>query len=95
MAAPNIPNLNTLRENKTPGRGRARGGLRGGGLGATGFPEDDASARDRVIQNTDQDAVGSRLSAANAGYVMDCFAVDFYKGDSPPKRFPIINRGES
>lgn len=96
MAAPNIPNLKSLMTNRPPGRGRGRGGARSGNRFGTssGFPNDDEAARDRVIQNTDQDAVGSRLSAVNAGYMNDCYAKVFYKGEAAPKRFPIINRGE-
>jgi [phosphatase 2A protein]-leucine-carboxy methyltransferase len=93
MAAPQIPNLLSLRGGSRGTRG-GRGG-RGGssGLGVTSkTPEQLAAHKDRLIQATDTDASYSRLSAVNAGYLKDQFAKEFVLGDIP-KRFPIINRG--
>ena len=91
-----IPNLNTLRTGR---RGPRR---RGGGQKA--FPtgqdvphsdaEDSESARDKAIQQTDQDASSSRASAVALGYLEDPFVEVFLPpGENAPKRFPIINRG--
>ena len=85
MAAPHIPNLNTLRR----GRGRGRGGLRG--------VDDDTPTRttgkDRVVQGTDNDASVSRLSAVELGYLADPFAKALTASGNATRRFPIINRG--
>lgn len=89
MAAPHIPNLNTLRTARGAGRGRAH--LGPGASFATGS-EDDKSAKDKVVQQTDQDASVSRLSAVEAGYLDDPFAKYFVPGGGQ-RRFPIINRG--
>ncbi|KAJ5664468.1 hypothetical protein N7507_005199 [Penicillium longicatenatum] len=84
MAAPQIPNLNTLRR----GRGRDRGGLRG---------VDDNGPRitpkDRVVQGTDNDASVSRLSAVELGYLDDPYATALTDPGNATRRFPIINRG--
>ncbi|KAJ5614030.1 hypothetical protein N7528_007684 [Penicillium herquei] len=85
MAAPHIPNLNTLRR----GRGRGRGGLRG---------VDDShgtrtGAKDRVVQGTDNDASVSRLSAVELGYLGDPFAKALTAPENATRRLPIINRG--
>ncbi|SLM39308.1 S-adenosyl-L-methionine-dependent methyltransferase-like [Lasallia pustulata] len=91
MAAPQIPNLNTLRA--TRGAGRGYGHSRGGhGISNSHISEGEKSARDRVVQQTDQDASVSRLSAVEVGYLHDPFAQDFVIG-GPQRRFPIINRG--
>ena len=88
-----IPNLNTLRT----GRGGPR--LRRGGRGITDdnsiSGEGNAEAtRDRIIQQTDQDATSSRMSAVALGYLDDPFANRFFPaGEESPKRYPIINRG--
>ena len=89
MASPHIPNLNTLRNARGTGRGRGRSGP--GGLHTTGS-EEAKSANDKVVQQTDQDASVSRLSAVEAGYLNDQFAKYFVSGEEQ-KRFPIINRG--
>ena len=89
MAAPHIPNLNTLRNARPVGRGRGRLGL---GLTNTASCEEDKCAKDKVVQQTDQDASVSRLSAVEAGYLDDPFAKYFVSGEGQ-KRFPIINRG--
>ncbi|GAD98073.1 RING zinc finger protein [Paecilomyces variotii No. 5] len=92
MSAPQIPNLNTLR------RGGGRGGrLRGRGGGLTGDQHGTGSgavsAKDRVVQNTDNDASVSRLSAVELGYLEDPFAKALTAPGAGARRFPIINRG--
>ena len=88
MAAPQIPNLNTLRGQ--PGRNRAREK----GLGVGFNQEAPDLVKDRIVQQTDQDASVSRLSAVQAGYLHDPFAKLFVKGDIQ-SRLPIINRGRA
>ena len=89
MASTHIPNLTTLRNARGTGRGRGRPGP--GSSIPTGF-EEDKFAKDKVVQQTDQDASVSRLSAVEAGYLDDPFAKHFVSGEGQ-KRFPIINRG--
>lgn len=91
MAAPQIPNLKTLRNAQGTSRGRGRGRA---GLGGSSTTDSDAdkSAKDKVVQQTDQDASVSRLSAVEAGYLDDPFAKYFVFGEGQ-RRFPIINRG--
>lgn len=53
--------------------------------------------KDGTVQQTDQDASVSRLSAVEVGYLVDPFA-NLFVSSSPqgqPRRFPIINRGKS
>lgn len=94
MSASQIPNLNTLR--RGGGRGsRLRG--RGGGSASGdqhGTGSSAASAKDRVVQNTDNDASVSRLSAVELGYLEDPFAKALTAPGPGTRRFPIINRGE-
>lgn len=87
MSAPQIPNL--LDSLKT-GRAGSRG--RGGGL-RHGPAERDAPSQDSIVQQTDGDALGSRVSAVEAGYLSDPFIKDFVTEEVAP-RFPIINRGK-
>ncbi|KAJ5082352.1 hypothetical protein N7532_011395 [Penicillium argentinense] len=83
MAAPQIPNLNTLRR----GRGRGRGGR------ATDSGHDTRPAgKDHVVQGTDNDASVSRLSAVELGYLQDPYATILTPAGSATRRFPIINR---
>lgn len=91
MAAPHIPNLNSLR-GPDRGRGLGRGRARGGGL-RDPFAAATSSNSDTAIQRTDTDASGSRLSVVAAGYLKDEFARMFYPGSDTPRRMPIINRG--
>lgn len=86
MAAPQIPNLNTLR--RTPGHplGRARAGP------SSSSNEEDEAAKNKIVQQTDHDASVSRLSAVQVGYLDDPFAELFVTGQGQ-RRFPIINRG--
>ncbi|KAL8998696.1 MAG: hypothetical protein Q9188_006043 [Gyalolechia gomerana] len=86
MAAPQIPNLNTLRRAPGHAPGRARGGP------SSSNNEEYEAAKDKIIQQTDQDASVSRLSAVQLGYLDDPFADLFVVGQSQ-RRFPIINRG--
>jgi hypothetical protein len=85
MAAPQIPNLNSLRR----GRGRGRGIGRSTDNGSDSRP----SAKDRIVQGTDNDASVSRLSAVDLGYLTDAYATALTPRGSATRRFPIINRG--
>ncbi|KFY22103.1 hypothetical protein V493_06846 [Pseudogymnoascus sp. VKM F-4281 (FW-2241)] len=91
MAAPEIPNLLSMRGNRSRGGGRGRGGsasARGGGPAAVD--------RDRMIRETDTDANGSRRSAVACGYLEDPYVSEFVADlgdDTPALRMPIINRG--
>ncbi|KAI5205367.1 leucine carboxyl methyltransferase [Aureobasidium subglaciale] len=88
MAAPSIPNLNSLRGRSGLRRGRGRGLARDPDV-----PEEDAQdARDKIIRQTDGDASNSRLSAVALGYLRDDYATCFLQGESP-RRYPLINRG--
>jgi len=49
--------------------------------------------KDTIIQQTDNDASVSRLSAVNLGYLDDSYAQSFVLGRTA-RRLPIINRGE-
>lgn len=89
MANHNIPNINTLRTSPLNGPGRGRG-LAGSSIGAVSYQ--DKAAKDKVIQQTDQDASVSRLSAVEVGYLDDSFAA-FFAPSQSQRRFPIINRG--
>ncbi len=86
MAAPQIPNLSTLRS--------SRAGLapRGGRPIST---EEEQAANDKIVQCTDNDASVSRLSAVEVGYMEDPFAKAFVPSETDRwiRRFPIINRG--
>lgn len=89
-----IPNLNSLRTGRRGSRSR-------GGRGGRAIPENDDSTaedveagRDKVVQQTDNDASSSRLSAVALGYLDDPFAKEFRQpGEQIPRRYPIINRG--
>ncbi|KAB2579896.1 Leucine carboxyl methyltransferase 1 [Lasiodiplodia theobromae] len=86
MSAPQIPNLlDSLRLGRGGSRGRGRG-LRHGPT-ARG-----AESQDTIVQQTDGDALGSRVSAVEAGYLSDPFVKDFVT-EEVQRRFPIINRG--
>lgn len=93
-----IPNLNTLRSGRRGPRLRGRREARDGS-GVVGddtrFREEDIElGKDRIIQQTDQDASSSRMSALSLGYFEDSFAKAFFPaGQEVPKRYPIINRG--
>ena len=93
MAAPQIPNLNTLRSGRGGFRGRGRGSSSTSASYNTST-EEEKLAKDKIIQQTDQDASISRLSAVEVGYLDDQFAQYFVSGGEGQRRFPIINRGE-
>ena len=88
MAARQIPNLNTFRRGFA-GRGRGAPGTSGAGT-----DEENKAAEDKIVQQTDQDASVSRLSAVEVGYLDDPFAQLFVSSKSQ-RRFPIINRGQN
>ena len=48
--------------------------------------------KDGIVQQTDQDASISRMSAVDVGYLDDQFA-KFFAVPGQLRRFPIINRG--
>ncbi len=111
--APEIPNLLSFPPTGTRGRARGRGPrLRGGGrygLAAAGNPASLVDVdgilgnkvaqkeKDRLVQETDTDANGSRLSAVAMTFLKDDFAYEF--GAMKPGQMgpvikqPIINRG--
>src|SRR5215469_16158657 len=91
MAAPQIPNLFSLR-NSSP-RGRGRGRPFGSANNGSGDDPEAARTKDRIVQQTDQDASVSRLSAVRAGYLDDPFAEEFVAPEIAQKRYPIINHG--
>ncbi|QDS71888.1 hypothetical protein FKW77_010186 [Venturia effusa] len=82
-----IPNLLSLRGT---GGARRRGGPTSLGHGRT--QEDAETRKDRIVQQTDNDALASRMSAVSLGYLDDPFAQAFLQG-AIPRRYPIINRG--
>ena len=86
MSASQIPNLNTLR--RGVGRGRSRGR-------ASSSAPTDSSGRDKdqLVQQTDNDASVSRLSAVELGYLHDPFAKVLAGNNAGSRRYPIINRG--
>lgn len=87
MAAPQIPNLlESLRKAKAAG---SNGGLRGGPRSPAGA----GSSSDAIIQQTDDDAAGSRLSAVDVGYLSDPYARAMAFSKQAVRRMPIINRG--
>ncbi|GJJ70085.1 [phosphatase 2A protein]-leucine-carboxy methyltransferase [Entomortierella parvispora] len=53
--------------------------------------DDQRMGRDEVIKGTDDDAIISKLSAVNLGYLDDPFVKHFVK--RPSRRPPLINRG--
>ena len=90
--ASGIPNLLTSRENARSvgrGRGRGRGGLN---PGTDEDPRIVNARKDGIVQQTDQDASISRMSAVDVGYLDDQFA-KFFAVPGQLRRFPIINRG--
>ena len=91
-----IPNLNALSSGRRGPRLRGRRGPSHAGSEDAGrFNEEDVEiGKDRIIQQTDQDASSSRMSAVSSGYLDDPFArALFPAGEQVPKRYPIINRG--
>lgn len=89
--AAGIPNLLSLRGNRTS-RGRGRGHGSQNNLGTGERSETSEASKDRVVQQTDQDASDSRMSAVSSGYLKDDFASAF-SPRTVNRRYPIINRG--
>ncbi|KAF2436253.1 leucine carboxyl methyltransferase [Tothia fuscella] len=89
--AAQIPNLLSLRGSRT-----SRGRGRGHGSPNLRSPEESRevteSVKDKIVQQTDQDASDSRMSAVSLGYLEDDFAAAFSNGPVN-RRYPIINRG--
>ncbi|KAI9830830.1 MAG: hypothetical protein M1819_005355 [Sarea resinae] len=93
MSASQIPNLNTLRSARSSTRGgRGRGNHHGGPPSGGPSTAESDSQKDKVVQQTDQDASVSRMSAVELGYLDDPFAHHFTL-EKAPRKFPIINRG--
>ena len=91
MSSQQIPNLLSLRGSRS-GSGRLRG--RGGPEFSSNLSvEEQAVAKDKIVQQTDQDASVSRMSAVEVGYLDDPYAKEF-AAVGGPRRFPIINRGK-
>jgi [phosphatase 2A protein]-leucine-carboxy methyltransferase len=91
MAAPQIPNLNSLRRGGLRGRGRGSGTQEGWRPGESRPGQ--RQNTDEIIRNTDNDAATSRLSAVDAGYLDDPFARLLSMEDDIPRRLPLMNRG--
>jgi [phosphatase 2A protein]-leucine-carboxy methyltransferase len=91
MSTPQIPNLNTLRRGRGAGRFRGRGDAHS----SHEARQESSAVKDKVVQQTDGDASGSRLSAVELGYLSDPFASAVTTNGSGLRRFPIINRGIS
>ena len=93
MSAAEIPDLRSLLHgSRPPRRGAVRAGRRPGARGQVVV--DDSGGSDKIVQQTDNDASRSRVSAVDAGYLDDPFAHAFLdSGGRHDQRFPIINRG--
>lgn len=89
MSAPQIPNLNTLRRGRGPGRFRGRGD----GNASNEARQENSAAKDKVVQQTDSDASVSRLSAVELGYLEDPYASAMTTNGPGSRRYPLINRG--
>ncbi|CZT14563.1 related to Leucine carboxyl methyltransferase 1 [Ramularia collo-cygni] len=87
-----IPPLSSFRSAR---RGpRLRGGRSAPRSGEILSEEELEKSRDTIIQQTDNDATSSRMSAVALGYLDDQYAKAFFpQGQEVPKRYPIINRG--
>lgn len=72
-----IPNLLTSSRFSRPSRGRGRGGHASSN---DSHSISKATNSDTTIRATDDDAAGSRLSAVDAGYLVDEFAEVFWDG---------------
>ncbi|KAF9280078.1 hypothetical protein BGZ68_007520 [Mortierella alpina] len=62
-----------------------------GASGASGMMNEGRMGQDDVIKGTDDDAIISKLSAVDLGYLEDPFVKHFVK--RPSRRPPLINRG--
>ena len=83
--------LREARNSRGRGRGRGSNTVPDESLASTPAPL--ASSKDKIVQQTDQDASVSRISAVSLGYLHDPFAALFLS-DTQARRFPIINRGK-
>ena len=90
QAAPQIPNLLDSLRNRRTARGEGASGLLGA---AARKASGNGPSSDAAIQQTDDDAAGSRLSAVDIGYLNDPFAHAFTLSKTSVRRMPIINRG--
>ena len=88
--AQHLPNLNSLRRFGGKGRNQVRGGRANQG---NGIHRQTDRTKDKIIQNTDDDAATSRLSAVQAGYLNDPFAEYLTSIDNVTRRLPLMNRG--
>ena len=93
MSGQQIPNLATFRRGGLRGRGRGHSVTDGAGSGIGGGRRN--VDHDHIVQNTDNDAATSRLSAVAAGYLEDMFASLLTPSDGLARRLPLMNRGES
>jgi hypothetical protein len=59
---------------------------------ATTLNATEKESKDRIVQQTDQDASQSRLSAVEMGYLVDDFAKALCTNKAA-RKFPLINRG--
>ena len=93
MAAPHIPNLLASRNARGGERGRSRGWSGICDTSERDIESDvDKATKDKIVQQTDQDASVSRMSAVEVGYLEDEFAKELVAAGGQ-RRFPIINRG--
>jgi len=111
MAAPQIPNLLSLRGSSTSrraglSRGRGRGTLSTSTSSSSVAPTKATATHilsdgrripqsDLDVQATDTDAAVSRLSVVDLGYLQDEFAECFVGLGRRVRRMPVINRGMS
>lgn len=90
MSAPQIPNLlDSLRSGRGGHRGRGRGGRRN----QSERGESHGESQDRIVQQTDDDALNARVSAVDAGWLNDPFVKAFVTQDVE-RRDTSIMRGE-
>lgn len=91
-----IPNLNTLRTSRGGPRRRRgdRNGTTNNGAVLDVRESTANTAADGIIQQTDNDASGSRMSAVVLGYLEDEFAEALFSSrQEATKRYVLINRG--
>ncbi|KAH7058720.1 leucine carboxyl methyltransferase 1 [Macrophomina phaseolina] len=89
MPAAQIPNLlDSLRAGRGGHRGRGRGGRRA----PTERGEGQSASQDKIVQQTDDDALNARVSAVDAGWLQDPFVKAFVTQDIE-RRDTSIMRG--
>ena len=93
MTAPQIPNLLDGLRASRPARGNVHGSFKS----PRARHDPSRPSTDSVIQQTDDDAAGSRLSAVEVGYLEDDFAKAFASPQMQMglRRMPVMNRGGS